>query len=139
MLSPSVDDGRAVLERRVVVAWWLSARSSRAKPDTPQNTPTFFYSVKRGEFRRTVTGGPVNDTRPRHLRPRWAADTALRGRHSDDHGRQDQNARQEAAGKVKEGAGKATGNKDMEAEGKGDQAVADVKQAGDKAKDAPGS
>ena len=45
-------------------------------------------------------------------------------------------AGQEAAGKVKEGAGKATGNKDMEAEGKGDQAVADVKQAGDKAKDA---
>ena len=48
-------------------------------------------------------------------------------------------AGQEAAGKVKEGAGKATGNKDMEAEGKGDQAVADVKQAGDKAKDALGS
>jgi uncharacterized protein YjbJ (UPF0337 family) len=48
-------------------------------------------------------------------------------------------AGQEAAGKVKEGTGKATGNKDMEAEGKGDQAVADVKQAGDKAKDALGS
>ena len=47
-------------------------------------------------------------------------------------------AGQEAAGKVKEGAGKATGNKDMEAEGKGDQAVADVKQAGDKAKGALG-
>ncbi len=46
-------------------------------------------------------------------------------------------AGQEAAGKVKEGTGNVTGNHDLEAEGKGDQAVADVKQAGDKAKDAP--
>ncbi len=45
-------------------------------------------------------------------------------------------AGQEAAGKVKEGAGKATGDQQMEAEGKGDQAVADVEQTGDKAKDA---
>jgi uncharacterized protein YjbJ (UPF0337 family) len=45
-------------------------------------------------------------------------------------------AGQEAAGKVKEGAGKATGDQQMEAEGKGDQAAADVKQTGDKAKDA---
>ena len=44
-------------------------------------------------------------------------------------------AGQDAAGKVKEGAGKGTGNQDLEAEGKGDQAVADVKQAGDKARD----
>ncbi len=45
-------------------------------------------------------------------------------------------AGQEAAGKVKEGAGKATGDQQMEAEGKGDQAAADVEQTGDKAKDA---
>lgn len=45
-------------------------------------------------------------------------------------------AGQEAAGKVKEGAGKATGHQQMEAESKGDQAIADVEQTGDKAKDA---
>ena len=39
-------------------------------------------------------------------------------------------------GKVKEATGKATGNESIEAEGKADQAAADVKQAGDKAKDA---
>lgn len=45
---------------------------------------------------------------------------------------------QEAGGKVKETAGKATGNQDLEAEGHGDQAPANVKQAEDKAKDALG-
>ena len=45
-------------------------------------------------------------------------------------------AGEQAAGKVKEGAGKVTGDKGLETEGKTDQAVADVKQAGDKAKDA---
>ena len=39
-------------------------------------------------------------------------------------------------GKAKEGAGKATGNERLEGEGKGDQASASVKSAGDKAKDA---
>lgn len=47
-------------------------------------------------------------------------------------------AAQEAGGKVKETAGKATGDQDLEAEGHGDQAAANVKQAGDKAKDAVG-
>jgi len=37
---------------------------------------------------------------------------------------------------VKEAIGKATDNQSMEAEGKGDQAAANVKQAGDNAKDA---
>jgi len=45
-------------------------------------------------------------------------------------------AAEEAKGKVKEATGKATDNQTMEAEGKGDQAAANVKQAGDKAKDA---
>jgi uncharacterized protein YjbJ (UPF0337 family) len=45
-------------------------------------------------------------------------------------------AGEEAKGKVKEATGKATGNRTMQAEGKGDQAAADVKRAGDKAKDA---
>ena len=47
-------------------------------------------------------------------------------------------AAEQAGGKVKEAAGKATGNHDLEAEGHGDQASAKVKQAGDKAKDAVG-
>ncbi|MBB1514823.1 CsbD family protein [Tessaracoccus sp. MC1679] len=45
------------------------------------------------------------------------------------------NAAQEAAGKVKEGVGKATDNERLEAEGHADQASADVKQAGEKIKD----
>ena len=36
------------------------------------------------------------------------------------------NAGEEAAGKVKEATGKATGNESLEAEGKGDQASANV-------------
>jgi uncharacterized protein YjbJ (UPF0337 family) len=47
-----------------------------------------------------------------------------------------QHAGEEAAGKVKEGVGKATDDRSLEAEGKGDQAAANVKQAGDDAKDA---
>ncbi|WP_426186452.1 CsbD family protein [Microbacterium sp. TWP3-1-2b2] len=45
-------------------------------------------------------------------------------------------AAEDAAGHVKEGVGKATDNEKLEAEGKTDQAKADLKQAGDKAKDA---
>ena len=45
-------------------------------------------------------------------------------------------AAERAGGKVKEAAGKATGNQDLEAEGTATQASANVKQAGDKAKDA---
>lgn len=46
------------------------------------------------------------------------------------------NAAEDAQGKFKEGAGKATDNERLEAEGKADQASSDVKQAGEKAKDA---
>ncbi|WP_111768802.1 CsbD family protein [Nakamurella deserti] len=49
-----------------------------------------------------------------------------------------ENAGQQAAGKIKEGVGKATDDKSLEAEGHGDQAGANVKQAGEKAKDAAG-
>ena len=45
-------------------------------------------------------------------------------------------AAEEAGGKLKEGAGKLTGNERLEAEGQGDQAKANVKQAGDDVKDA---
>ncbi|MEU9044278.1 MULTISPECIES: CsbD family protein [unclassified Kitasatospora] len=47
-----------------------------------------------------------------------------------------ENAADKAKGAVKEGAGKATGNKRLEAEGKADKAKADVKQAGEHVKDA---
>ncbi len=46
------------------------------------------------------------------------------------------NASEEAAGKLKEGAGRATDDEKLEAEGKGDQTSANIKQAGEKIKDA---
>jgi uncharacterized protein YjbJ (UPF0337 family) len=46
------------------------------------------------------------------------------------------NSAEEWGGKAKEGAGRATGDRDLEAEGKGDQAKANLKQAGEKVKDA---
>ncbi|MEA2477110.1 MAG: hypothetical protein QOF16_979 [Actinomycetota bacterium] len=46
------------------------------------------------------------------------------------------NKAEELGGKIKEGAGRATGDRDLEAEGKVDQASGNVKQAGEKVKDA---
>jgi uncharacterized protein YjbJ (UPF0337 family) len=46
------------------------------------------------------------------------------------------NVAQDAEGKVKEATGKATDNERLEAEGKVDQGSADLKQAGEKVKDA---
>ncbi len=46
------------------------------------------------------------------------------------------NTAEEAAGKVKEKTGEATDNEQLEAEGKADQMKANVKQAGEKIKDA---
>jgi uncharacterized protein YjbJ (UPF0337 family) len=46
------------------------------------------------------------------------------------------NAKQLAKGKLKEAAGKATGNDNLQADGKNDQSVANLKQAGEKVKDA---
>ena len=46
------------------------------------------------------------------------------------------NKAEEAAGKVKEEVGDATGNERLEAEGQADQSEANVKQAGEKLKDA---
>ncbi|GIJ43205.1 CsbD family protein [Virgisporangium aliadipatigenens] len=46
------------------------------------------------------------------------------------------NAAEKAAGKVKEGVGDATDDRDLQAEGKADQSKADLKQAGEKIKDA---
>ena len=46
------------------------------------------------------------------------------------------NAGENVAGKVKEATGMVTHNRDLEAEGKADQASANIKQAGEKAKDA---
>ena len=42
----------------------------------------------------------------------------------------------EARGKAKEGVGKATDDEALEAQGRRDQAEADLKQAGEKVKDA---
>ncbi|MBK5249553.1 MAG: CsbD family protein [Actinomycetales bacterium] len=46
------------------------------------------------------------------------------------------NAAEEAKGKVKEGVGDATDNERLEAEGKADQAGANLKQAAENVKDA---
>ncbi|RKE17348.1 CsbD family protein [Streptomyces sp. TLI_171] len=46
------------------------------------------------------------------------------------------NAAQQAKGKVEEAAGRAVGNERLEAEGRKDQAAGDLKQAGEKVKDA---
>ena len=42
----------------------------------------------------------------------------------------------EVAGKAKEAVGDATDDRDLQAEGKADQSKADLKQAGEKVKDA---
>ena len=42
----------------------------------------------------------------------------------------------ESKGKIKETVGKATNDQELEAEGKGDQAKGNLKQAGEKVKDA---
>jgi uncharacterized protein YjbJ (UPF0337 family) len=46
------------------------------------------------------------------------------------------NKAQELKGQVKEGTGRATGNRSLEAEGRADQVKANLKQAGEKVKDA---
>ena len=46
------------------------------------------------------------------------------------------NAAEEAKGKAKEGVGEATDNDRLKAEGHADQASANLKQAGEKVKDA---
>ncbi len=46
------------------------------------------------------------------------------------------NAAEKATGKGKEALGKATGDEEMEREGRGDQAKSDLKQAAEKVKDA---
>ncbi|KRE53484.1 CsbD-like protein [Arthrobacter sp. Soil736] len=46
------------------------------------------------------------------------------------------NAAEKLGGKGKEAAGEATGDESLKAEGQGDQARSDLKQAGEKVKDA---
>jgi uncharacterized protein YjbJ (UPF0337 family) len=46
------------------------------------------------------------------------------------------NSTQQAKGKVKELAGRATGNNKLQAKGKADQTKGNLKQAGEKVKDA---
>ena len=46
------------------------------------------------------------------------------------------NKGQELKGNAKEGAGRASGDRDLEAEGQADQSKGNLKQAGEKVKDA---
>jgi uncharacterized protein YjbJ (UPF0337 family) len=43
---------------------------------------------------------------------------------------------EDLGGKAKEGVGRATGDEELQAQGEGDQAKSDLKQAGEKIKDA---
>jgi uncharacterized protein YjbJ (UPF0337 family) len=56
----------------------------------------------------------------------------------DDMGNEDKiaNKGENLLGKAKESLGDATDNKDLQAEGKGDQSKADLKDAGEKVQDA---
>ncbi len=44
------------------------------------------------------------------------------------------NKMEDLGGKAKEGVGRATGDEDLQAQGEGDQAKSDLKQAGEKIK-----
>ena len=46
------------------------------------------------------------------------------------------NKGEELGGKLKEGIGRASGDEELEAQGQGDQAKSNLKQAGEKVKDA---
>jgi uncharacterized protein YjbJ (UPF0337 family) len=46
------------------------------------------------------------------------------------------NRMEDMKGKIKEGVGKVTDDEELEAQGKRDQAKSDIKQAGEKVKDA---
>jgi uncharacterized protein YjbJ (UPF0337 family) len=46
------------------------------------------------------------------------------------------NKAEELGGKVKEGVGRATGDEELQAQGEGDQTKSNLKQAGEKVKDA---
>jgi len=46
------------------------------------------------------------------------------------------NKMEELGGKAKEGVGRATGDEELQAQGEGDQAKGNLKQAGEKIKDA---
>lgn len=54
----------------------------------------------------------------------------------EDFGDKAKHAAEEAIGNAKEGAGKATNDVSLKNEGRADQAKANLKQAGDKIKDA---
>jgi uncharacterized protein YjbJ (UPF0337 family) len=51
-------------------------------------------------------------------------------------GKKMKNAAEAAKGKAKEATGDATDNRDLQAEGQGEKSKADLKQAGEKVKDA---
>jgi uncharacterized protein YjbJ (UPF0337 family) len=46
------------------------------------------------------------------------------------------NKMEDLGGKAKEGVGRATGDEELQAQGEGDQMKSDLKQAGEKVKDA---
>ena len=62
--------------------------------------------------------------------------TPTYGGDSHGHGRQAKNSAEGTQGKAKEKLGDASDDRELQAEGKKDQSKADLKQAGEKVKDA---
>jgi uncharacterized protein YjbJ (UPF0337 family) len=67
-----------------------------------------------------------------HLPPEWVSDKESEMGFVD----KAKDKAEELIGKVKEGTGEATGDEGLKAEGKTDQIKANIKQAGEKIKDA---
>ncbi len=73
------------------------------------------------------------------MRSRYAIHQAPTGADEEERvGTEDKidNKGEDLGGKLKEGVGRATGDEELEAQGRGDQAKSDLKQAGEKIKDA---
>ncbi len=79
-------------------------------------------------------------SRAQRVSPGWVMDSWLGAPKRKDHimATEDKAAHKatEIKGNIKEGVGHATGDDEMEAEGHADQAKGNLKQAGDKVKDA---
>lgn len=115
---------RATRARRIVPTWVrsLSNRGPQHRPAASRVKSQRFYEMG-------VKFGPSGN----HSMVKYPAATKGTAMGLGD---KIKNAGEEAAGKVKETTGRATDNQSLEAEGRGDQASANVKQAGEKAKDA---
>ena len=129
-------------------AYVYLAESIRAWPDQRELASRIRASGWQDVGVRNLTGGIValhRGTRPEVRSPR-RRDVLVRGgapgaatdAPGDTMSNEDKanNTAEKLGGKLKEGVGKATGDESLEAQGKNDQSSSDLKQAGEKVKDA---